>query len=52
MRNVIGTLPGLSTAARSDIPGKYTYVIAENEAESPWTPLHVERGFRPRSRAR
>src|SRR2546426_403219 len=21
--------------------------IAENEAESPWTPLHVERGFRP-----
>jgi len=21
-------------------------VIAENEAESPWTPLHVERGFR------
>jgi len=28
-------------------PGKYSYVIAENEAESPWTPLHVERGFTP-----
>ena len=46
MRNVIGTLPGLSTAARRP-PGKYTYVIAENEAESPWTPLHVERGLPP-----
>jgi hypothetical protein len=22
-------------------------VIAENEVDSPWTPLHVERGFRP-----
>ena len=22
-------------------------MIAENEAESPWTPLHAERGFRP-----
>ena len=27
------------------------YVIAENEAESPWPPLHVERGFRPEQSA-
>ena len=26
-------------------------MIAENEAESPWTPLHVERGFRPEQSA-
>jgi hypothetical protein len=47
MRNVIGTLPGHLDRGTLGHPGKYTYVIAENEAESPWTPLHVERGFRP-----
>jgi len=26
-------------------PGKYTFCIAENEEESPWEPLHVEKGF-------
>ena len=26
-------------------PMKYTLVIGENEAETPWEPLHVERGF-------
>jgi hypothetical protein len=26
-------------------PAKYTYCAAENEAASPWTPLHVDRGF-------
>jgi peroxiredoxin len=28
-------------------PGKFSYCIAENEEESPWEPLHVERGLRP-----
>jgi hypothetical protein len=28
-------------------PGKFTFCIAENEADSPWTPFHVERGFAP-----
>jgi hypothetical protein len=27
-------------------PGKYTWVIGENEENSPWEPLHVERGLR------
>ena len=27
-------------------PGKYTYCIAENELETHWDPLHVERGFK------
>jgi hypothetical protein len=26
-------------------PGKFSYCIAENEEESPWPPLHVERGL-------
>ncbi|NLM52776.1 MAG: hypothetical protein GX197_08175 [Firmicutes bacterium] len=27
--------------------GKYTYVIGEDEENSPFTPLHVDRGFKP-----
>jgi hypothetical protein len=46
MRNVIGSLPGKLDRGTLGHPGKYTYVIAENEADSPWPPLHVERGFR------
>jgi hypothetical protein len=46
MRNVIGSRPGLLDRGTLGHPGKLSYVIAENEAESPWTPLHVERGFR------
>jgi hypothetical protein len=47
MRNVIGTLPGLLDRGTLGHPGKYSYVIAENEAESPWVPLHVQRGCKP-----
>lgn len=51
MRNVIGTLPGRLDRATLGHAGKYTYVIAENEEDSPWLPLHVERGFRPEQSA-
>jgi hypothetical protein len=27
-------------------PGKYAWVAAENEAESPWEPFHTDRGFK------
>ena len=47
MRNVCGSLPGLLDRGTLGHPGKLSYVIAENEADSPWTPLHVEHGFRP-----
>ena len=43
MRNVIGTVPGKLDRGTICHPGKYSYVIAENEVESPWMPLHVER---------
>jgi hypothetical protein len=46
MRNVISTLPGRLDRSSLGHPGKYTYCIAENEAASPWPPVHVERGFR------
>ena len=46
MRNTIGTMPGTLDQSSLGHPGKYTYCIAENEAESPWPPLHVDRGFK------
>ena len=46
MRNTIGTQPGTLDQSSLGHPGKFTYCIAENEAESPWPPLHVDRGFK------
>ncbi len=46
MRNTIGTLPGELDRSSLGHPGKYTFCIAENEAESPWPPLHADRGFK------
>ena len=44
--NVCGSVPG-GPLDRSSLghPGKYTYCIAESEADSPWEPYHVEKGF-------
>jgi hypothetical protein len=47
MRNVIGTLPGELDRSSLGHAGKYTYCIAENEADSPWPAFHATRGFRP-----
>ena len=47
MRNVCGSRPGTLDRGTLGHPGKLSFVIAENEGESPWPPLHVERGFRP-----
>jgi hypothetical protein len=45
LRNVGGAIPGEVDMATLGQPGKYGFCIAENEAMSPWPPLHVERGF-------
>jgi hypothetical protein len=45
--NVGGAWPGDLDKATLGHPGKYTYAVAENEAESPWAPYHVEKGFAP-----
>ncbi|MCC6532667.1 MAG: hypothetical protein IT531_08975 [Burkholderiales bacterium] len=46
MRNVIGTIPGELDRSSLGHAGKYSYCIAENEAESPWPAFHTTRGFR------
>ena len=51
MRNVCGSRPGTLDRGTLGHPGCLSYVIAENEADSPWTPLHVERGLRPEDSA-
>ena len=52
MRNVCGTLPGTLDMSTIGNPGKLSYVIAENEEDSPWQPFHVEqRGFKSGSNA-
>ncbi len=44
LQNIGGALPGEMDRATHGQPGKYTFCCAENEAASPWDPLHVERG--------
>jgi hypothetical protein len=43
--NAFGLRPGELDQATQGTPAKYSFCIAENEEESPWEPLHVERGF-------
>lgn len=45
MVNVGGGTPGDMDRATQGQPAKFTFCFAENEDESPWEPLHVERGF-------
>jgi hypothetical protein len=46
MMNLLNARPGLLDRATLGTPGKYAFCFAEDEAEAPWEPLHVERGFR------
>jgi hypothetical protein len=43
--NIGGAIPTTGDMSTFGSPGKYTYCAAENEADSPWEPLHVELGF-------
>ncbi|OGA42744.1 MAG: hypothetical protein A3G24_18180 [Betaproteobacteria bacterium RIFCSPLOWO2_12_FULL_62_13] len=43
--NIGGAIPKQGDMATFGSPAKYSYLVAENEAASPWEPLHVERGF-------
>ena len=45
LMNVAAPHLAFSTVPTQGQPAKYAYCVAENEAESPWNPLHVERGF-------
>jgi hypothetical protein len=43
--NIGAAIPGVGDMATAGTPAKFTFCVAENEAESPWEPLHVERGL-------
>ena len=45
LNNIGGATPGVLDRATQGTPAKYAFCFAENEAESPWSPFHVERGF-------
>lgn len=49
--NVGGAIPGVRDMAVMGQPGKYTMCVGENETDSPWEPLHVERGLQPHQSA-
>ena len=45
LMNACAAIPGLFDRSILGHPGKYSYCIAEAEAETHWDPLHVERGY-------
>lgn len=45
LQNICGAKPGEVDMATLGQPAKYACCFAENAEESPWTPLHVDRGF-------
>jgi hypothetical protein len=45
--NIAGAVPGIGDHATMGSPAKYSYCFREAETESPWEPLHEERGFKP-----
>lgn len=47
LHNIGGAKPWTTDMAVHGMPGKYVFCMAENEEESAWEPLHVERGFSP-----
>jgi hypothetical protein len=47
MMNTLDTRPGRLDRSTLGNPGKYTLCFGEDEENSPWEPLHVEKGFKP-----
>ena len=45
LMNACASIPGLFDRSMLGHPGKFSYCIAENEAQTHWNPLHVDRGF-------
>ena len=43
--NIGGAIPTLGDMSTFGAPPKFSYLVAENEAATPWVPLHVERGL-------
>ena len=45
--NIAGGTPGSGDRATHGTPAKFSFCMGENEMASPWSPLHVRRGFDP-----
>ncbi len=45
--NIAGAKPGEMDRSTQGNPAKFTFCFGENEEENPWTPYHVQRGFKP-----
>jgi hypothetical protein len=45
LQNVGGARPGDGDLATHGQPAKYSYCVGENEEESPWQPLQMDRGY-------
>ena len=45
LMNACASIPGLFDRSILGHPGKFSFCIGENEEETHWNPLHVERGF-------
>ena len=43
--NIGGGIPAETDMSTQGQPAKYLFCAAENEADNPWVPLHVERGL-------
>ena len=52
LRNIGGDIAGETDMATHGQAGKFSSCIAEAEADSPWTPLHVDSGFAARRQHR
>jgi hypothetical protein len=46
VKNIGGARKGVEDMGVFGNPGKYSLVLGEFEEESPWEPLHVERGYK------
>jgi hypothetical protein len=46
IKNIGGARKGVEDMGVLGNPSKYSLVLGENEEESPWNPLHVDRGFK------
>lgn len=47
MTNIGHTFAGVSEMDTIGSPAKFSMCVAENEENSPWSPLHVDKGFDP-----
>jgi hypothetical protein len=47
IRNVCRAVPNFLDRATFSTPARYSFCFGENEEDSPWLPLNVERGFEP-----